>query len=161
MSSKALVPIGRKHIERNNLYADKQINSHESMDGAQDNKIKILLLDDDEFLISLYQKQGEVSGVELQTATSGEAAIAALEGGLVPHVIALDMSMVGMTGLDVVKTIKEKKLAPEAKLVMLSNTTDDATVAEAKALGVEHFIVKASILPSEVITELTKLSKDS
>lgn len=126
---------------------------------TQDNKTKILLLDDDEFLISLYQKQGEVSGVELQTATSGEAAVATLEGGFVPDVIALDMSMAGMTGLDVVKMIKEKNLASGAKLVMLSNTTDDVTVAEAKALGVEHFIVKASILPSEVIGQLVKISK--
>jgi CheY-like chemotaxis protein len=120
---------------------------------------KILLVDDDAFLVGIYTKQAEVAGIELKTALGGEEAIALLEGGFDAAVVALDMSMAGMTGLDMLKIIKEKNLAPGAKLVVLSNTTDDNTVAEAKALGADSFIVKASILPSEVITELVKVAR--
>lgn len=120
---------------------------------------KILLVDDDQFLIGIYTEQAEAVGIELKTALGGEEAIALLEGGFDASVVALDMSMAGMTGIDMLKIIKEKNLVPNAKLVVLSNTTDDNTVAEAKALGAHSFIVKASILPSEVIAELVKIAQ--
>lgn len=123
-------------------------------------KIKILVVDDDSFLISLYQKKGEEAGVELKTALSGQEALTALNEGFVPDVIALDMSMAGMSGLDVLREIKNKGLASAAKVVFLSNTTEDETVAEAKELGAAKFIVKASLLPSQVIEELMKVTRE-
>jgi CheY-like chemotaxis protein len=121
---------------------------------------KILIVDDDSFLITMYQKKAQESGIELQTALSGQAALDALKGGFVPDVIALDMSMAGMSGLDVLREIRNKNLAPAAKIVFLSNTTEDATVVEAKELGATKFIVKASLLPSQVMTELAKAAKE-
>ena len=121
-------------------------------------KPKALIVDDDTFLVSLYKKMGNETGVELQTASSGEEALAILVD-FVPDVIALDMSMAGMSGIDTLKAIREKKLAPDAKVIILSNTSEDEAVAEAKNLGVEHFIVKASLLPSQVMEELVKIAK--
>lgn len=121
-------------------------------------KVKALIVDDDTFLAGLYQKKGEESGMDLKTAASGEEAIVILID-FVPDVIALDMSMAGMSGIDTLKEIRAKKLAPDAKVVILSNTSDDDAVVEAKELGVEHFIVKASLLPSQVMEELVKIAK--
>lgn len=121
-------------------------------------KVKALIVDDDTFLASLYKKMGAESGMELRTASSGEEALAILVD-FVPDVIALDMSMAGMSGIDTLKEIRTKKLAPEAKVIILSNTSGDDDVAEAKDLGVEHFIVKASLLPSQVMGELVKIAK--
>ncbi len=120
-------------------------------------KIKALMVDDDTFLVSLYKKMGEESGVELQTASSGEEALTLLVD-FVPDVIALDMSMAGLSGLDTLKEIRAKNLAPNAKIIILSNTSEDDAVSEAKGLGVEHFIVKASLLPSQVMEELVKIA---
>lgn len=122
--------------------------------------MKILMVDDDSFLISMYQKKAQESEIELQTALSGQAALDVLKGGFVPDVIALDMSMAGMSGLDVLREIRNKNLAPAAKIIFLSNTTEDAAVAEAKELGATKFIVKASLLPSQVMTELANAAKE-
>ena len=121
-------------------------------------KLKALIVDDDTFLVSLYKKMGDESGIELRTATGGEEALATLID-FPADVIALDMSMAGMSGLDTLKEIRAKKLAPNAKIIILSNTSEDEAVAEAKELGVEHFIVKASLLPSQVMDELVKIAK--
>ncbi len=121
-------------------------------------KLKALIVDDDTFLVSLYKKMGDESGVELRTATSGEEALATLID-FPADVIALDMSMAGMSGLDTLKEIRAKKLVPNAKIIILSNTSEDDAVAEAKGLGVEHFIVKASLLPSQVMEELVKIAR--
>ncbi len=122
-------------------------------------KLKILLVDDDQFLITLYQKKAEGMNVELHTATSGQEALDMLTAGLVPDVMAFDVTMAGMSGLELLKTIKEKNIAPNAKKVVLSNTTDDAAVLEAKDDGATKFIVKASLLPSQVMDELIKEGK--
>lgn len=121
-------------------------------------KLKALIVDDDTFLVTLYKKMGDESGVELRTATSGEEALATLID-FPADVIALDMSMAGMSGVDTLKEIRAKKLVPNAKIIILSNTSEDDAVAEAKSLGVEHFIVKASLLPSQVMEELVKIAK--
>lgn len=121
-------------------------------------KTKALIVDDDTFLVSLYKKMGEETGMDLRTASSGEEALALLID-FVPDIIALDMSMAGLSGLDTLKQIRAKNLAPNAKVIILSNTNEDDAVVEAKGLGVEHFIVKASLLPSQVMEELTKIAK--
>ncbi len=123
-------------------------------------KLKILLVDDDQFLITLYQKKAESMDVELHTATAGQEALDMLTAGFVPDVMAFDVTMAGMTGLELLKTIKEKNIAPNARKVVLSNTTDDAAVAEAKENGATKFIVKASLLPSQVLEELIKVGKE-
>ena len=96
--------------------------------------------------------------MDLRTASSGEEALALLID-FVPDIIALDMSMAGLSGLDTLKQIRAKNLAPNAKVIILSNTNEDDAVVEAKGLGVEHFIVKASLLPSQVMEELAKIAK--
>lgn len=123
-------------------------------------KLKILLVDDDQFLLTLYQKKAESMDVELHTAASGQEALDMLTAGLMPDVMAFDVTMAGMSGLELLKIIKEKNIAPNAKRVVLSNTTDDAAVGEATESGATKFIVKASLLPSQVLEELMKAARE-
>ncbi len=122
-------------------------------------KLNILLVDDDQFLITLYQKKAEGMNLEFHTATSGQEALDMLTAGLMPDVMAFDVTMAGMTGIQLLTEIRGKNIAPNAKKVILSNTTDEAVVNEAKAAGATQFIVKASLLPSQVLDELIKVAK--
>lgn len=117
------------------------------------------MVDDDQFLISLYKKKAETSGVELQTALSGQEALDILKGGFSPDVVALDITMAGMSGIDVLKYMRANKLADGARVAILSNTADESVMNEAKALGADKFIFKASLLPSQVFDELMSIVK--
>lgn len=125
----------------------------------QSQQLKVLMVDDDQFLISLYKKKGEVSGVELQTALSGQEALDILKGGFSPDIIALDITMAGMSGIDVLKYMRANKLAESAKVAILSNTADENVMNQAKELGADKFIFKASLLPSQVFDELMAIVK--
>lgn len=120
---------------------------------------KVLMVDDDQFLLSLYRKKGETSHVELQTAASGQEALDILQGGFTPDIIALDVTMAGMSGIDTLRYMRANKLAPNARVVILSNTADESVMAEAKELGAEKFVFKASLLPSQVFDELMSVVK--
>lgn len=125
----------------------------------QTQQLKILMVDDDQFLVSLYKKKGETSGIELRTATSGQEALDILKGGFAPDVVALDITMAGMSGIDVLKYMRAENLAPNASVAILSNTADETVMNEAKSLGADKFIFKASLLPSQVFDELLSIVK--
>ncbi|MCR4274517.1 MAG: response regulator [Candidatus Campbellbacteria bacterium] len=127
------------------------------MDTPQ-NKQKILMVDDDQFLVSLYQKKAEGYPVELSTAFSGEEALSQLREGLVPDIIALDVTMAGMSGMDLLKTIRAEKLVPQARIVVLSNNNENDLAKDMQDLNVSKFIMKASLLPSQVFDELLSVA---
>jgi CheY-like chemotaxis protein len=62
-----------------------------------------------------------------------------------------------MTGLELLKTIREENLASRSVVIMLTNQSESSDIEAAKALGVEGYIVKASTIPSEVLTEVLKI----
>ncbi len=116
------------------------------------------MVDDDQFLVSLYQKKAENYPVELSVALSGEDALSMIRGGLTPDIIALDVTMAGMSGIDVLKTIRAEKLVPNARVIILSNNNENDLAKDMETYGVTKFIMKASLLPSQVFDELLSVA---
>ncbi|MCR4274516.1 MAG: response regulator [Candidatus Campbellbacteria bacterium] len=122
---------------------------------------KVLMVDDDEFLMSLYQKRAAKEGLNLRIALNGKDALDILRGhDFVPDIVALDITMPGMSGMDVLKVIREENLVPNAEIAILSNTAGDAVMTEAKKLGVHKFIFKAAFPPSQIFDELFSITRD-
>jgi len=59
-----------------------------------------------------------------------------------------------MTGMDVVKKIKETN--PSTYLIFLSGNDDHAVINEAKAMGVENYIIKDGYFIDNLIDCITK-----
>jgi len=129
------------------------------MAGEKNKKTKILLIDDDDFLLEMYVKKFQNSGFEVEMAKDAEEGLSRLEGGLSPDAILFDIVMPKIDGFDFVKKVKEKKLAPNARLVVLSNLGQKEDIEKGRALGVTDYIVKASHTPSEVVEKLKSIIK--
>lgn len=119
-------------------------------------KKKILLVDDDQFLVSLYKKNAEQYPIELVAAVSGEEALDFLRAGLVPDGILLDITMPGMSGVDVLRKIREENLVPNADITILSNVHQAEHEEEFKRLGIQRFVPKSFLLPSQVLDYVVK-----
>jgi DNA-binding response OmpR family regulator len=61
-----------------------------------------------------------------------------------------------MDGFALLQTIRDEKLAVGAKLVALTNQSDEAEQNKAKELGADRYIIKASMIPSEVVAAITE-----
>ncbi len=119
------------------------------------------MVDDDEFLMSLYQKRAATEGLNLRVALNGNDALDMLrKNEFVPDIVALDITMPGMSGMDVLKVIREEGLVPNAEIAILSNTADDSVIEKAKKLGVHKFIFKAAFPPSQIFDELFAITKE-
>ena len=119
--------------------------------------IPVLLVDDDVFLLDMYTAKLKEEGFTVERALSGDAALQILHGGLQPDAIVFDMVLPGMDGEQLLKALHEEKSIRGAKLVALSNQSDTAVMEKSKDLGVDRYIVKASLVPSQVVAEVRKL----
>ncbi|KKU39176.1 MAG: hypothetical protein UX54_C0018G0002 [Parcubacteria group bacterium GW2011_GWA2_46_39] len=55
-------------------------------------------------------------------------------------------------GFDFLEALKKDKLGARAALVALTNESDDAQKSRASGLGADRVIVKATMIPSEVVS---------
>jgi CheY-like chemotaxis protein len=122
-------------------------------------KQKIFIIDDDSFLLNMYSMKFEKSGFEAKIAASGEDALQILRDGYKPDVILMDLVMPITDGFSIYESIKKEKLAPKALTIMLTNQSILSDIERAKELGIHGFIVKATTIPSEVVTEVLELLK--
>jgi DNA-binding response OmpR family regulator len=119
-------------------------------------KMKVLLVDDDRFLLDMYSLKFKKSDIEIETSSSSNDALEKMKVGSY-DVVLLDIIMPGMDGIELLKKIREQKLVPSAKIVMLTNQADD--IDKAKALGVAGYIIKATTIPSEVVEQVISIYK--
>jgi DNA-binding response OmpR family regulator len=118
---------------------------------------KIFLVDDDKFLLDMYAMKFSKSGYEVKTADSTDAGLKIMRDGYVPDVMLADIVMPGMDGLELIATIRKEKLAPNAVIIMLTNQGSSDDIARSRKLGVDGYIVKATTIPSEVLSEVEKI----
>lgn len=103
------------------------------------NKFKVLLVDDEEELVTALAERLQLRGVETSIALSGEQALHMLhdEG---PDVILLDLKMPGMDGLEVLRRVK--KVYPPIQVVILTGHGSDYDAESAGRLGAFGYLRK-------------------
>ncbi|MEN9649808.1 MAG: hypothetical protein RL094_775 [Candidatus Parcubacteria bacterium] len=121
---------------------------------------KILIVDDDKFLLNMYSLKFQKENFAVTTASDGAEAITKLEGGFVPDAIVLDIVMPVMDGLEVLEKMRQENLAKEARVLILSNQGQSSDIDKAKRLGIDGYIVKATTIPSEVVSEVLRMLKN-
>jgi CheY-like chemotaxis protein len=114
---------------------------------------RIYLTDDDRFLLDMYAVKFKGAGHDVTAFQGGEDLLNHLRKDPAPNAILLDVIMPGMDGFQVLETMRKEKLAPDTKVIILSNQGQDTDIEKAKTLGAAGYIIKASAIPSEVLAE--------
>ena len=113
----------------------------------------VFIVDDDRFLLDMYAVKFKSAGVNVSAFQSGEDMLVKLRDGSAPDAILLDIVMPGLDGFGVLEIIRKEKLAPKTKIIILSNQGQDSDIERATKLGAAGYIVKASAIPSEVLSQ--------
>lgn len=117
---------------------------------------KVLIVDDDAFLLDMYVFKFKESGFEVEVAKNGEEAVS-LAKSTNPDVILLDIVMPKMDGFEVLRAIKANNVSPNAVIVVLSNLGQKEDVEKGLKLGANDYIIKAHSTPSEVVAKVNSL----
>jgi DNA-binding response OmpR family regulator len=74
-----------------------------------------------------------------------------LRGGFKADAVVFDLIMPQEDGFFLLENMRREKLAYRRMLIALSNQSDEVEKKKAMDLGATHYIVKASMIPSEVV----------
>ncbi|MFA5791791.1 MAG: response regulator [Candidatus Paceibacterota bacterium] len=120
-------------------------------------KRKILIVDDDSFLLDMYALKFSQNNFEVYTASSGMQVLEKLKAGLSPNVMLMDIIMPGMDGFEMLAKINMENLCPKCIKIVLSNKSDQRDIDEGNRLGVVGYIVKSNFTPTEVVDQVVKI----
>ncbi len=122
-----------------------------------DGQKKVLIIDDDEFLLDMYATKFRANGFDVDLCPSASDALDRIKNGASPDVVLLDLVMPGMDGFEFLKTMRASKLVPNAKIVLLTNLGQKEDIDKGMRLGAVDYIVKAHHTPSEVVQKVRAL----
>jgi len=120
-------------------------------------KKKILIVDDDGFLLDMYAFKFSQNNFDVFTALSGSEAIQKLKDGLNPSVILMDIIMPEMDGFELFEKINNEKLSVDSIKIILSNKGQQEDIDRGMALGAAGYIIKVNSTPVEVIDNVIKI----
>jgi putative two-component system response regulator len=123
----------------------------------ENTKTKVLIVDDDKFLLNMYSIKFSKANFEVNSATNGEEVFSKIKDGYMPDIILLDIVMPGMDGFEVLDKLKKSNVAPNALIIMLTNQGQLSDIEKAKSFGIGGYIIKATTIPSEVVEEVQRI----
>jgi len=99
---------------------------------------RVLLVDDDQKIISLLKRGLAYEGFEVYTAADGEAGLTAAKK-YQPHLVLLDITMPGIDGFEVCRRLR---LLDDMAIIMLTARDDVADKVNALGLGADDYVPK-------------------
>lgn len=117
------------------------------------NQVKILVVDDDEFLLDMYSMKFKEANFSIDVARSGKDALEKMQQNTY-DVILLDIVMPALDGFEVLIQMKKLGLGKGAIVLVLSNLGQKEDIERGMHLGAEDYIIKAHFTPREVVEKI-------
>lgn len=114
---------------------------------------KILLVEDDDGLASVYQTRLEAEGFATKRVPNGEEALAAAIEYR-PNLVLLDAMMPKVSGFDVLDILRNTPETTNMKIIMLTALSQDSDRERAQSLGVDDYLVKSQVVIADVIDRI-------
>jgi len=124
---------------------------------ADEKKSKVMIIDDDKFLLDMYSLKFSEAGFDVTACEGPEVALTKAKEGFKPDIALVDIIMPGMDGFTLIETIKKENLLNGATIIVLSNLGQKEDIERGLAVGAAGYIVKASATPSEVMNRVKEI----
>lgn len=123
----------------------------------EENKKRILIVDDDEFLLDMYTVKFKEAGFEVDFAAEGRTAKEKMKKHRYDAIL-LDIVMPQLDGFTLLKELRQEKSdIKDTLIVYLTNLGQREDIEKGLALGVDDYIIKAHFTPSEVVKKVEEL----
>ena len=116
---------------------------------------KVIIIEDEEVLLSLLNKKLVQEGYEVEIAKDGEEGLNKLKQIKI-DLILLDIIMPKMGGFEVMEEIKKDDNLSKIPIIVISNSGQPVELARAKELGAKDWLIKAEFDPQEVVEKVKK-----
>lgn len=120
--------------------------------------MKVLLIDDDQAILTVFETALKKEGFEVITALDGKTGLekAKIER---PNLILLDQILPDMKGNDLLKTLKQDLITQKIPVAILSNFGQNELVQEAINAGAIDYILKYQIETNDLMEKVKEILK--
>lgn len=116
-------------------------------------KKKILLVEDDKALASVYVSRLQLEGFDVRHVVNGEEALsAAIE--YKPDLIVLDAMMPKISGFDVLDILRNTPETSNVRIIMLTALSQEKDKEMAEKLGADDYLVKSQVVIGDVVDRI-------
>jgi CheY-like chemotaxis protein len=120
----------------------------------EEKKKKVLIVDDDPFLLGMYSLKFQNSGFEVESSTNARDALEKLKSDVHYDAVIFDIVMPAMDGFQFMEEVNKNNLLEKSCFIALTNQSQPSDIEKGKKLGAAGYIIKASTIPSEVVKEV-------
>jgi len=117
---------------------------------------KVLIIEDDVFLVKVMQQRFEKSGFETSILTDGSKAVETAKT-FRPFAILVDLIMPEVDGFTSIENLKANEETKDIPIIVTSNLSTDDDIVKAKRLGVNHYFIKSNTDLSKIVDYIEKL----
>ena len=121
-------------------------------------RAKILLIEDEEAIINMYQLRLNQANFQVEVARNGAWGLK-LAGQKPFDAIIMDMVMPAMNGYQAIEKLKADAKTKNIPLIVISNSAQDRDIKLAKKYGAACYLLKSQITPTALVKEIEKLIK--
>lgn len=114
---------------------------------------RILLVEDDDALASVYETRLQAEGFDVRRVANGEEALAAALS-YKPVLVLLDAMMPKVSGFDVLDILRNTPETTNLKIIMLTALSQESDQERAKSLGADDYLVKSQVVIADVVDRI-------
>jgi len=123
------------------------------MTQTKEEKIKILLIEDEKEVAELYKLKLTLDGYEVITAENGQEGLDKANSYR-PELIFLDIKMPEMDGFEVLKKLRATARTKDIPVVILSNFDEQDLIEKGLTLGANEYLIKSQFTPEDISNKI-------
>jgi len=112
-------------------------------------KIKVLLIEDEKEVAELYRLKLSLDGYEVITAENGEEGLERAFSEK-PDLIFLDIKMPKMDGFEALKKLRSNEKTKNVPILILSNFDEQELIEKGMTLGANEYLIKSQFTPEGI-----------
>lgn len=117
---------------------------------------KVLIVEDDPFIVDIYASQLRGQGYLVDTANTGELALEKIKQNC-PDVLLLDLILPGIDGWEVLKNLRQDPRTKELKVMVISNLNQKENADNISNLGVIKYLLKIQTSPEDIASAVKEV----
>ena len=117
---------------------------------------KILIVEDDQYLINTYRVKFNKSGFDVRLASDGDEVFKLLQS-FTPDIILLDLVMPGKDGFTVLSELKKNETWKHIPVIVASNLGQPEDIEKAKKLGAADYLIKVQVSLSDIVNKVNSM----
>ena len=121
--------------------------------------MKAFIIEDERMLLTALTAEFKKRGWEVVSAADGAEALALIRRRFQAHVVVLDLVLPKVDGFEVLRVLKGDPLLRKIPVVVLTNLSDETTIAAIVTAGGTDYMVKADYSLKETVGKIIEIAQ--